>query len=373
MTDTEAVGKLKNDIEQLRHELAQARQNYNNLFENIGDSLFIIDLANYQILTVNDHACRRFGYTPAELIGKSLDDIEVMMSNISTQQLAWESSFSGTRVYECHYRHKDGSLIPVEVSSRVVIMNDRDVIQNFVRNIKIRKQMEEERQQLIDDLDNFAHTVAHDLKNPLSVITSYAQFLRDTYPYMSDAELKDGFEFLFKEGRRTITIIEELLLFASVQRQDAVEYSPLDMYSIVTDAKSRLSHMITQTNTTILTPEKWELAVGYAPWVQEIWVNYISNAIKYGGKPPHIQLGSDLIPNGQIRFWVRDNGAGIPQQELPRLFGQFTQLRNMRIDGHGLGLSIVKRIVERLGGEVGVESLLGKGSLFSFTLPAYRP
>jgi len=69
------------------------------------------------------------------------------------------------------------------------------------------------------------------------------------------------------------------------------------MYSIVTDAKSRLSHMITQTNqATILTPEKWELAVGYAPWVQEIWVNYISNAIKYGGKPPHIQLGSDLIP-----------------------------------------------------------------------------
>jgi len=63
----------------------------------------------------------------------------------------------------------------------------------------------------------------------------------------------------------------------------------------------------------------------------------------------------------------------LPQQELPRLFGQFTQLRNMRIDGHGLGLSIVKRIVERLGGEVGVESLLGKGSLFSFTLPAYHP
>jgi len=191
MTDTsEEIGKLKSDIEQLRHELAQTRQNYNNLFENIGDSLFIIDLANYQILTINDHACRRFGYTPAELIGKSLDDIEVMMSNISTQQLAWESSFSGTRVYECHYRHRDGSLIPVEVSSRIVIMNDRDVIQNFVRNIKIRKQMEEERQQLIDDLDNFAHTVAHDLKNPLSVITSYAQFLRDTYPYMSDDRIK---------------------------------------------------------------------------------------------------------------------------------------------------------------------------------------
>lgn len=373
MSDNKQIEQLTAEIEHLRLELARTQENYHNLFENIGDSLFIIDLDTYKILSVNDHALRRFGYTQAELTGKLLDDLEVSYANPRTQELAWESSFSGTRVYECYYRHRDNSLVPVEVSSRVVTMNGQDVIQNFVRNIKIRKQMEAERQQLIEDLDSFAHTVAHDLKNPLSVITSYAQFLRETFPFMSPDELRDGFDFLNKEGKRTITIVEELLLFASVQRQGSVEYAPLDMYTIINDSKSRLVYMINSARASLIIPEKWHLAVGYAPWVQEIWVNYISNAIKYGGKPPHIQLGSELEANGMVRFWVEDNGAGIPAHELPNLFSQFAQLKNMRVDGHGLGLSIVKRIAERLGGGVDVESVLGKGSVFSFTLPTYHP
>ncbi|MCU0481864.1 MAG: PAS domain-containing sensor histidine kinase [Anaerolineae bacterium] len=373
MSDDKQIEQLNATIDQLQRDLAHAQENYHNLFENIGDSLFIIDLDTYKIITVNDHTLRRFGYTQAELVGKGLDDLEVSYANPRTQELAWESSFSGTRVYECYYRHRDNSLVPVEVSSRVVRMNGRDVIQNFVRNIKVRKQMEAERQQLIEDLDSFAHTVAHDLKNPLSVITSYAHFLHETFQFMSPEELRDGFDFLHKEGKRTITIVEELLLFASVQGQGSVEYAPLDMYTIVTDAKSRLAYMIHQAQTQIIVPEKWDLAVGYAPWVQEIWVNYISNAIKYGGKPPHVQLGSELEANGMVRFWVKDNGAGIPAQDIPNLFSQFTQLKNMRVDGHGLGLSIVKRIAERLGGGVDVESALGKGSVFSFRLPAYHP
>jgi len=123
----------------------------------------------------------------------------------------------------------------------------------------------------------------------------------------------------------------------------------------------------------------WPAALGYGPWIEEVWVNYLSNAIKYGGQPPRMELGADPLPNpppqagegkggGMVRFWVRDNGSGITPEDQSRLFAPFTRLDQIRAGGHGLGLSIVRRIVEKLGGQVGVESQVGSGSTFSFTL-----
>jgi signal transduction histidine kinase len=122
--------------------------------------------------------------------------------------------------------------------------------------------------------------------------------------------------------------------------------------------------------------------MGYAPWVEEVWVNYLSNAIKYGGKPPQVELSATLFSTscasgGEMRenmvyFWVRDNGDGLTPDDQARLFTPFTRLDQIRARGHGLGLSIVRRIVEKLGGQVGVQSTgePGQGSTFFFTLPA---
>ena len=123
-------------------------------------------------------------------------------------------------------------------------------------------------------------------------------------------------------------------------------------------------------------PETWPLVMGYGPWVDEIWENYLANAIKYGGRSdpaspeaPHVEVGSTVQEDGQVRFWVRDNGPGILPQDHSRLFVPFSRLGQGSGAGHGLGLSIVQRIVERLGGAVGVESTVGQGSSFYFTLP----
>jgi signal transduction histidine kinase len=102
-----------------------------------------------------------------------------------------------------------------------------------------------------------------------------------------------------------------------------------------------------------------------------VWVNYLSNALKYGGRPPRLELGYDIRPMGVARLWVRDNGDGIAPEVQARLFTPFTRLDQVRARGHGLGLSIVRRIVEKMGGQVGVisEGQTGLGSLFYFTLP----
>jgi two-component system sensor histidine kinase/response regulator len=165
------------------------------------------------------------------------------------------------------------------------------------------------------------------------------------------------------------SIINELLLLSSVRKEE-VELEPVEMSQVVTEAQDRLTYMIQEAQAEFIMPDHWPRALGYAPWVEEVWANYLSNAIKYGGTPPRVELGATPHRNGMIKFWVRDNGQGLTREQQSRLFIPFTRLDQARTAGHGLGLSIVQRIVEKLGGKVGVESegIPGQGSVFSFFL-----
>jgi signal transduction histidine kinase len=144
--------------------------------------------------------------------------------------------------------------------------------------------------------------------------------------------------------------------------------APLFMDHIVFEARNRLLYLIERQKAEIILPEEWPVAMGYAPWIEEVWVNYISNAIKYGGSPPRVELGGIKEDDGVVRFWARDNGKGISSGDQESLFAPFTRLQQVRARGHGLGLSIVQRIIQKLGGDVGVTSGEGDGSIFYFTL-----
>jgi PAS domain S-box-containing protein len=229
--------------------------------------------------------------------------------------------------------------------------------------------MYEDRQLLVEDLDAFAHTVAHDLKNPLSTIALSTEVLLIAGRTVPPKERQEFLESIDRGARKMRQIIDNLLLLASVRGTAAVEMQPLEMGSTVTGAMEHLTVAIQESNAEVIVPDFWPAALGHGPWVEEVWANYISNAIKYGGKPPHVELGYDGQQNGMVRFWVRDNGRGIPEEDRPRLFKQFSRLSETEAKGHGLGLSIVERIAKRLGGEVGVESQVDQGSLFYFTLP----
>ena len=222
-----------------------------------------------------------------------------------------------------------------------------------------------------EELDAYAHTVAHDLKNPLNLIAGYADVLEQDYAVLPDDERQHCLRVIRQYAYKMSNIVAELLLLAEVRKTD-VDLKPLDMADVVDEAQQRLADMFKAYHASIIIPAAWPQASGYAPWIEEAWVNYISNAIKYGGQPPRVELGADVQPDGMVRFWVRDNGTGVPEEQLARLFTPFTRLAQARATGHGLGLSIVQRIVEKLGGQVGVESQPGQGSLFSFTLPAGR-
>ncbi len=242
------------------------------------------------------------------------------------------------------------------------------------RDVTDRKQAEEEREKLIEELDAYAHTVAHDLKSPMSTVIAYVdmiEFLGQEHAIA--APIEKHLRSIQRTALRMSTIVDELLVLASVRRQETVKLGPLDTAALVSSARLRLSHMIEEVKPEIKLPETWPAAQGYGPWIEEVWVNYLSNALKYGGQPLRIELGAEPCPDGSIRFWVQDNGRGLTPEEQATLFTPFTRLGQANTKGYGLGLSIVQRIVAKLGGQVGVESRLGHGSKFYFTLPAAPP
>ncbi len=238
-----------------------------------------------------------------------------------------------------------------------------------LKNVALQQEIEE-REQLIAELDAFARTVAHDLKNPLWVITGLGELIQEFLVSTGNEEMIMLGQNQQRMAQKMSSIIDELLLLAQVRRED-VALERLDMGAIVDEVLARLHQQLTEAGAELHIPDTWPTVLGYAQWVEELWANYLSNAIKYGGQPPRIELGARQEGDA-VRFWVRDNGPGIPEDEQGNLFTEFARLTSLSNDqqGHGLGLSIVRRIAEKLGGSVGFENAPGGGGIFSFTLPA---
>lgn len=221
-----------------------------------------------------------------------------------------------------------------------------------------------------EELDAYAHTVAHDLKNPVSAILGFAEHLEQDFDTMPEGERRESVEAIVRSAQKMQTIIDALLLIGETRRTD-VTSAPLEMDLVAGESLRGLAHEVKRLGAEVRLPAAWPSALGYAPWVEQVLTNYVSNALKYGGRPPRLELGATVLDEGRVRFWVRDNGRGLTKDEQARAFTPFTRLSREDADGHGLGLSIVRRLVEKMGGAVAVESdgTPGAGSTFSFTLP----
>ncbi len=218
------------------------------------------------------------------------------------------------------------------------------------------------------ELAAYAHTVAHNLKDPLSVILATS----DAIVHITDLtpeELRAYLQQIESTAHAMDDMIDNILLLSELGEVTA-PVAPVDMQQVVSRVRMRLGYLIRHRRAQVSIPDAWPAAIGYGPWLEEVWANLISNAIKYGGRPPKIELGAAAQLDGTAMFWVRDNGSGVPLAARANLFQPFRQAGAVRTPGHGLGLSIVRRIVEKLGGQVGVETEAGRGSQFFFTLPA---
>jgi signal transduction histidine kinase len=250
----------------------------------------------------------------------------------------------------------------------------------FKIEIHLREETQLDLEQKNAELNAFGHTVAHDLKNPLMVINVSIESLIKELSGTGSIKQKKMMTFIQSSTNHMVNIIESLLLFAGIRKINEKDFSVFPISQCVDAALKRLEYNIEANHVSIIKIDIWPSAFGYAPWITEVWVNYINNAIKYGGDKsmqisPEIELGFDMMKIEQgsnqqyVRFWVKDNGGGIPEDKAITLFQEFSRLHSTQYEGHGLGLSIVKSVTEKLGGTVGVQRNKDRGSCFFFTLP----
>lgn len=279
--------------------------------------------------------------------------------------------------YETVNKTLDGDILDIIIRTSVAPGSEENwkKVLVSIMDISERKKSEEmvkktakELEERNKELDAFAETVAHDLKNPLAVISGYISVLKKKPIKMTPEKSQSYLDRIEENAYKMESIIRELLLFARLRKQE-ISVEPLYMDWIVKEAIKILQYFIRKNDAAIILPKTWHNARGYPYWVEEVWVNYISNAIKYGGRSPTIELGSERQSDGNIRFWVRDYGSGISEENQAKLFNPFMRLDSFQVQGHGLGLSTVRKIIEKLGGTVGVDSEIGEGSTFYFTLP----
>ncbi len=220
------------------------------------------------------------------------------------------------------------------------------------------------------ELEAYAHTIAHSLKTPLAAASRFLEILSR---YKSDGMTEEQRHLArqaFSALSMTGSAVDALLLLSTVAQQ-RVEVRPLDMNALLDQVMNQLADLRAETRAHIKLPKAWPQALGYAPWVGEVWLNLLSNALKYGGVPPAVEVGG-TADGAQVKFWVRDNGQALSEPQRQHVFVPFTRLHRDRAAGHGLGLATVQRIVTKLGGNVGAGAGPQGGNEFYFSLPSAR-
>jgi len=354
--------------------MAASFHGFRSLIENSPDAISLIDIQG-KILYGSPSTTKIFGYQPEELVGRNCLDLihpeDRDHSNRALQEALYKPP--DPLQWDARVRHKDGNYSWVESTvSNLLSELEVQAMVMHQRNIEARRAAEVESQRHAEELarsnlrlEEFAYTAAHDLREPLRAISSYVTILvKQTQMDPNTAHMA---EFIVEGAARMSTLIDDLLSYAS----SGVHQPPqrVDLHRAVAQATQNLAPAIGPSGATV--------TVGRLPFVRgneihlvRLFQNLISNAVKYRGYAPaeiHVtgeQRGSDWV----IR--IADNGLGISPENQALVFKPFVRLADRDVPGTGLGLAVCKKLVEEWGGRIWIESELGAGSTFCFTIVA---
>jgi PAS domain S-box-containing protein len=353
-------------------ERRRAEARFRAVVESVPSGLVMIDRRGHIVL-VNREIERLFGYSRAELIGQAIELL--VPERLRSEHPAARDGFVAnpqTRPMgagrDLHGRRKDGREIPVEIGLSPLRTDEGLFVVATVVDITERKRAEEELRRSNEELERFAYVASHDLQEPLRMVGSFVQLLGKRYKGKLDADADEFIGFALDGALRMQRLIEDLLAFSRVGTRGK-PLVPTDANAVLARALGSLRLAIDEAGATVVS-EPLPVVPGDAGQLEQLLMNLVSNALKFRGpEPPRVHV-SAVRMHREWLFKVRDNGIGIDPQYFDRIFVIFQRLHGKaEYPGTGIGLAICKKIVERHGGRIWVESEPGQGATFCFTLP----
>jgi two-component system, LuxR family, sensor kinase FixL len=348
------------------------------------DGLIMID-AQGTVETFNASAARIFGYSAKEVVGQNVKMLmpEALQSEHDQHLSNYVGGGTSAAVgvsREVVARRKDGSVFPMELSLGETTFEGRRIFVGTVRDLTKRKEAEAEVRRVVEqlelsnrDLDDFAHIASHDLKEPLRGLRNNAQFLKEDHgPALDDSANKRLDRIIYLCGRME-KLINDLLYYSRLERQE-LAVQETDLNAVVSDVETMMASAFREKEAEIRVPAPLPTINCDRIRVTELFSNLVGNAIKYNDKAEKvIEIGCrepEPDEDGGPILYVKDNGIGINEQHFEDVFRLFKRL-NVEDDakkGTGAGLTFVRKIVERHGGHIWIESEPGAGTTFLFTL-----
>jgi PAS domain S-box-containing protein len=374
-----AVGLFEDasETKQALEALQESELRYRSLVETMNDGLLIRD-EDGGISYVNERLCRILGYSRDEMIGHPMTDFldEVNRSILDEQIIRRRKGADAP--YEITWRKKEGQEVYTIMSPKPVFRADGRFKGSFVvvTDITSRKQAEEalsrqaaELARSNAELEQFAYVASHDMQEPLRMVASYVQLLARRYKDRFDDDANEFIGYAVEGAKRMQQMINDLLAYSRVGRRAEI-FKPIECETALDWALMNLATLIAESNS-VVTHDPLPNVVACAGQLGQLFQNLIGNAVRFrAGSPPRVHVSAERN-GGEWLFSVRDNGIGFDMKYADRIFMIFQRLHGKgHYPGTGIGLAICKKIVERHGGRIWVESDPGEGTTFYFTIPA---
>ncbi len=368
---------------QAEDQLVKSEKIYKTIASSIPGLVICILDKDYRYLLIEGDMLEKLGYSKKQLLGNKAKDV-LPAELFETVENDFKKVLNGNTIIRESNRAKYdviSKLVPLKDESNDVyaIMAaaiDVTELKNAQRNvIELNRDLEdritrrtEQLKKTNEELESFSYSVSHDLRTPLRAVVGYAGILEEDYTKELD-----------EEGKRIITAIKENTLKMGRLIDDLLAFSRIGQKELVKttiDFEVLVQEVIKELKPGESTNIKWDIhelpsSPGDYNTIRQVWINLISNAIKYSAKKeiPHIEIGS-FVEEEQVAFFVKDNGDGFNEKYKNKLFKVFQRLHSMyEFEGTGVGLAIVEKIIYKHGGKVWAEGEKGKGACFYFSLP----
>lgn len=375
---TQEIAKKNAGLLENERQLIQKKERYETFLHASGDGIHIIDEQGI-LVEANQRFCDLLGYSMSELLGKSVTFWDALYSPESAFVKVKEN-FTQTNLFETKHRCKNGELIDVEVSAQTVIIEGKLLLWNSSRDIGERKRLlqeltkaKETAEHAVEIKSKFLANMSHEIRTPMNGILGLTQLA-----LMQDmnADLRVYLDKILQSSQMLLSILNGILDISKIEAgRMTLEYAPFDLDALLTGLQNLYETSVHEKNLSLtldIAPETPLYLLGDALRLQQVLSNLLGNAIKFtdvGKVTLAVRLQAYQGDQVRLAFSVTDTGIGIDQAQKAMLFLPFNQVDNSisrRFGGTGLGLAICRELLALMGSDIHVDSVLGKGSCFSF-------